>query len=101
MPVSNSYPPPPPPPPGPYPPSGYPQQGPGGNAQNLAIIGLVLGIFGLCCGPLSIGGVILGYKASSQDPSLGLATAAKIVSIVTLVLWVLWLGFRTSTGSLF
>ncbi|KHL19162.1 uncharacterized protein DUF4190 [Mumia flava] len=92
-----------------YPPQPPPDPG-GGPAQprtsQKAVWGLVLGVLGLLCGPLSIVGLILGRQARTEiDQSggivggRGIAQAAVIVSTVVLVIWVVGTVLRLTVWS--
>ncbi|ACQ80474.1 conserved hypothetical protein [Beutenbergia cavernae DSM 12333] len=81
-------------------PAGY---GGGTQKNSLGIWALVCGILGLCCGPLSIVGIVLGRQGMAaadrgEANNRGLAQAAFIVSIVTMVLWIIGVIYNASTG---
>jgi uncharacterized protein DUF4190 len=95
-----SYPPVPPeygqPHPGGYPPPGYP----GGSVQQpetntLAIVSLIASLVGLFCLVGSIVGIVFGAVAANQikrtrEPGYGLAVAAIVVGVATLVVYLIF-----------
>lgn len=91
----------PPPPPGGY---GCPQPAPQNNP--LAIVSLVLGIVGVCCGQLfvlSIGAIVTGYLGRQQvaaslgrQKGAGMALAGLVLGAVGIMVGIVyWVGIAT------
>lgn len=70
--------------------------GPSSEKNNLGVWALVLGILGLCCGPIGIGGIVLG-NLSQKAAAAGLATngsigrAGFILGVIAVALWIVGL----------
>ncbi|NHN57119.1 DUF4190 domain-containing protein [Calidifontibacter sp. DB0510] len=71
--------------------------------QNVvAIVGLVLSVLGLCCGFLSIGGIVCGVVGLNQSKETGegrgLSIAAIVVGSITIVLSLGYVIFSYARG---
>lgn len=72
------------------------------SGKNLAVASLVLSLVSMfCCGlPCSIAGVVCGVMSKKKQPqNNGMAIAGIVISIVSIVIWLIALVFMLCVGS--
>jgi len=80
--------------------------GTGQKTNTLAIVALVTGILGICCGFLAIAGVVTGVMGRNQikasnglEKGDGMALAGIILGAIGLVLWALWIVVQVAVNA--